>query len=432
MVLSNNYLSHSILRQLINPSLKMELCEKIFATLDERSMLEKKKLLSVLKKNTENFKETAKNFSSHEIYEEICNRINARIENCEKYFKVTLADILSLTENTAIKLFDVGWDFLSPQSIAEMIDEYVVGQKRYSNALALCAYLHILRCKDENSNVPKINMLVYGPSGVGKTYSVQVLAKKLNIDFEIVNSNRLVQEGIYGENISNAITHAYVKNNNLTHLIIFLDEFCKLFKNGYYNKRILQESLSLLDDDGYITFRTSFAQDADSKKFPTKNIMIIIGGVFDMLEPIVKDRLCQNKIGFNRAATLPNGDYHKYVTKEDFAKLFRSDELMGRIGQFVRVENLTSDMMLNILLSECASPLIQFQNYFAIHDCDINLTENAAKMIVNIVEEQHLGVRGLKSVLGNILNMDMIQAKNNAHRTIVIDEQYVSSHLNSN
>lgn len=429
---NKDYLSHSIMRQLINPSLNMDLCEKILTKLDEKTVPEKKKILSILKKSTENFKESAKNLESSEVYEEMCEKIKSRIESCEKYFTVTLADVLSITESTDIKLTDVGWEFLSPQSIAEMIDEYVIGQHDYSSSLALSTYLHLLRCKDEKIDVPKTNLLVFGPSGVGKTYSVQVLAKKMNIDFEIVNSNLLVQEGIVGESISDAITNAYIKNKNLTHLIVFFDEFDKLFKNGYYHEKVLQEILGILDDDREIAFRTSFARDAEYKKFPTRNIMAILGGVFDMLEPIVSERMCQKTVGFNRTVALPKGDYYKYATKEDFRKLFRSDELSGRIGQFVRVESMTSEMLLNILLNESASPLIPYQNYFAVHDCSLDLTEGAAKMIVEIVEKQHLGVRGLKSVLANILKEDMMLANKNACRSIVIDEQYVSSHLNTN
>ena len=428
----NDYLRHSIMRQLINPSLNMDLCEKILTTLDEKTVSEKKKLLSILKKNTENFKERAKNLESPDVYEKMCEKIRSRIKSCEKHFTVTLADVLSLTESTDIKLDDVGWELLSPQSIAEMIDEYVIGQHDYSRALALCIYLHLLRCKDNKIDVPKTNLLVFGPSGVGKTYSVQVLAKKLNIDFEIVNCNLLVQEGIVGEKISDAITNAYIKNKKITHLIIFFDEFDKLFKIGYYHLQTTQETLAILDDNREISFRTSFSRDAEYKKFPTRNIMVILGGVFDTLEHFVNERLRQDTVGFNRPAALPKGDYHKYVTTEDFRKLFRSDELLGRIGQFVRVESMTSKMLLNILLSESASPLIPYQNYFALHDCSLELEDDAAKMIVDIVEKQHLGVRGLKSVLGNILKEDMMLANNNDCRSIDIDEQYVSSHLNTN
>lgn len=431
METSNDYLSQSIMRQLINPSLNMDLCEKVLLALNEKSVPEKKKLLATLQKNTENFKESAKDFASHEVYEELCNKIRTRIERCGKHFKVTLADILSLTENTGIKLTDVGWDFLSPHSIAEMIDENVIGQHEYTSTLALCIYLHMLRCKDEKANIPKTNMLVYGPSGVGKTYSVQVLAKKMNIDFEIVNSNMLVQEGIVGENITDAITNAYIKNNNLTHLGIFFDEFDELFKSGYYHKTILQEFLGILDDNREISFRTSFDRNSYYKKISTRNIMIILGGVFDTLEPIVNKRL-QKMFDYDSSIALPKGEFYKYVTKEDFGKLFHSDELLGRIGQFVRVKSMTSDMLLNILQSESASPLIPYQNYFDIHDCSLDLTEGAAKMIVEIVEKQHLGVRGLKSTLGNILKEDMMLANKNASRSIVIDEQYVSSHLNTN
>lgn len=426
---SNNCLDHSIMRQLINPSLDMNLCEKILEALDSKSTAEKRKLLLTLKKNMDNFKERAKDFVSTEIYEEMCVKIKEKIEKCGKFFEITLADILSLIDRTDIRLSDIGWEFVSPQSIADIIDENVVGQKNYSRALALCTYLHLLRCKDEKGDYPKINLLVYGPSGVGKTYSVQVLARKLKVDFEIVNCNVLVQEGIVGVSVSDALTQACIKNKNFTHLIVFFDEFDKLFKKGHYNERILQELLCFFDDNGEISYRTSFERDSVYKKFPTRNIMIIIGGVFDMLEPIVNERLGKRKIGFNSTPALEKGNFYQYVTKEDFSKLFHSDELLGRIGQLVRVECMTSEMLFNILFSESASPLIQYRNYFALHDISIELKEDGAKEIVNVVEQQHLGVRGLKSVLGSILKDEMIHIKENTPRTIVIDKSYVNRQL---
>lgn len=429
---SNNSLDHQIMRQLINPSLDMNLCEKIIEALDGKSTDAKKKLLTTLKKNMDNFKERAKDFVSTEIYDDLCIKIKDKIQLCEKYFEVTLADILSLIDSTDIRLTDVGWEYLSPQSIAAMIEENVIGQHNYSQALSLCTYLHLLRCKDDKADYPKMNLLVYGPTGVGKTYSVQVLAKKLKVDFEIVNCNVLVQEGIVGVNISDALTQACIKNKNFTHLIIFFDEFDKLFKDGHYNERILQEFLCYLDDNGEISYRTSFERDSVYKKFPTRNIMIIIGGVFDMLESIVSDRMCQQKVGFNSTPSLPKGEFYQYVTKEDFSKIFHSNELLGRIGQFVQVASMTKDMLYDILMNENASPLLQYQNYFAIHNISVELAEDGAQMIVDIADKQCLGVRGLKSILSSVLKEDMMQVTKNIARTIVVDKSYVTRHLQFN
>ena len=425
----DNYLDHSIMRQLINPSLDTNMCEKIIATLDKKTTSDKEKLLHILKKHMVNFKEGAQNFSSSIFYDMMCDKIRKKIKVCENYFTMTLSDILSLTEDTSIHPIDIGWEYISPQSIADMIEENVVGQKEYSHALALCAYLHMIRSRNPKVNYPKMNLLVYGPTGVGKTFGVQVLAKKLNIDFEIVNCIMLVPQGIIGENWTDAITRAYIKNKNLKDLVIFLDEFDKQFKESHYSETKQREFLSLLDDNGEVTFRSSFERDAVQMKFPTRNITIIVGGVFDTLEAIVKKRMGGYNVGFTSTHTLTKGNFYQHVTKEDFSKLFNSDELLGRIGQFVRMENMTREMLLEIMYNEYSSPLVQYRNYFDLHDCTIELTKEGAEQIVEVVEKQNLGVRGLKSVLGNVLKEEMIKAGTHPSHTIVIDKRYVIRQL---
>lgn len=419
--MSYKSLDRSILRQLINPTLDMNMCEKVINALDSKTTSEKEKLLETLQKNMDNFKEGAKDFISEEVYNQVCNEIKEKIQQCGKYFQVTLSDILSLTEHTDISIKDIAWEYLSPKSIAEMIDEEVIGQHDYTKRLALATYLHLLNSFDVESDFPKMNLLVFGPSGVGKTFCAQVVANKLNTDFEIVNCNLLVQEGIVGENISDAITHAYIKNHQIHDLGILFDEFDKLFKDGYYNKTILQEFLGILDDNGEISFRTSFERNATYKKFPTRNIMVILGGVFDMLKPIVEKRMGQK--------FAEGTDFYQYVTKDDFSELFKCNELLGRIGHFVQVKNMTDKMLLDILQSETASPMNQYHKYFSIHNVDIQLTEDGAKEIVNFVKEQNLGVRGLKSVLANIFFDDMMSVKNNPPKTIVVNRGYVIHQL---
>ena len=172
--MSNKSLDRSILRQLINPELDMNMCEKVINALDRKSISEKEKLLVTLQKNMDNFKEGAKDFVSEEIYNQVCSEIKEKIQHCEEYFHVTLSDILSLTEHTDISIKDVAWEYLSPVSIAEMLNEEVIGQNDYTNRLAMATYLHLLKSFDKSANFPKANLLVYGPSGVGKTYSAQV------------------------------------------------------------------------------------------------------------------------------------------------------------------------------------------------------------------------------------------------------------------
>ena len=423
-------INQDIKRQLINPTLDMSYCERILQTLDFKSVKEKMELLEVLKESMDIFKQNVNDIKSPMLFRKTCDEIKDKIRSCQSLFTVTLEDILALVNNTSIPIQDVGWDYLSPQDISEMIGKRVIGQREYTTALSLAAYQHILRTMNEHKSIPKMNLLVYGPTGVGKTYSIQVLSKMLGIDFQTVNCNTLVQEGIVGPAISDALTHAYTRNKELTHLIIFFDEFDKLFKDGCYNSRILQELLAYLDDDGEVSFRTAFGNsNASYRKFPTRNIMVILGGVFDRLKDIVGERLFPDKTDFANQTEQQDFNFYDHVKKEDFARLFKNSELLGRIGQFVRVRPMSHDMLLDILKDETASPLVPFSNYFARHGMTVSLTDDGAERIVDAVLKERLGVRGLKSTLGTILQDDMSRVKHNTLTHIEIDGNYVTTHL---
>ena len=423
-------INQDIKRQLINPQLDMDYCERVLLTLDNKSDSEKMKLLETLQESMDIFKQKAKDIHAPMLYQQLCDKVKDKLQKCQALFQVTLEDVLSLINNTDIRISDVAWEFLSPQDISEIIENKVIGQKEYTTALALATYQHILRSMNQDTAIPKMNLLVYGPTGVGKTYSIQVLSRMLNIDFQIVNCNTLVQEGIVGSSISDAITQAYIKNDELTHLDIFFDEFDKLFKDGYYNQRVLQELLAYLDDDGEVSFRTKFGNsDITYKKFPTRNILVILGGVFDGLKDIVNNRAFPNKEDFTYQNKPQHFDFYDHVKKEDFVQLFNNNELLGRIGQFVRVKPMSRDMLLDIIKNETASPLIPYTNYFAQHNVTISLTDDGAERIVDNVQKEKLGVRGLKSTLGTILHDDMSRVKHNSLKHIEINGKYVIEHL---
>ena len=130
---------------------------------------------------------------------------------------------------------------------------YLIGQERYSQKLALCFYLHHLRIHNKEKDIPKANLLAYGPSGVGKTFGPQMLAKLLGVQFGVVNCNSLVQEGIIGTCITDVFDEIYTKAGNkiseVEKSVVLFDEFDKLFSNGHFNERILNEFLNVIDDD---------------------------------------------------------------------------------------------------------------------------------------------------------------------------------------
>lgn len=417
-----------------NPMLGIDMCSKILDTLKDKTEEEKELIRSSLQESIVVYREKAKESEDKQHYQEICEQAKEHIQEWESHYgKASLADILSLIDSTEIQLEDIASDYLNPKTIFEMLNEYVVGQEAYSRILALVIYTHILRTKETEVNMPKANLLVFGPSGVGKTYGIQVLSKKLGIPFGIVNCNSVVPEGIVGEKFKDKLTQLYVNLGHLDHAILYFDEFDKYFKkNGYYDNRLLEELLLFLDDSNIITYPDSFRHDCKYVSIPARNITCIVGGMFESLREAAEKRLSLKTLGFSSGdhKQISENDIYELVNKEDLKKVLNSDELYGRIGHFVRVNNLSADVLTEILLQARESPLDYFRNYFSHHGIRLTITEGGANEIANAAYNQQVGVRGLKSILWQIMEDEMHHIDQGA-RVIRLDKKYVQKQLDN-
>lgn len=416
-----------------NPSMSIEMCRRITNALKNKTEEEKELIRANLQESLALYKEKAKESVGLQHQHDICSQAKEHVRQWESvYGKASLADILSLIDSTDMKLEDIGSDYLTPNTIAEMLNEYVVGQSAYSKKLALSLYTHILRTKEDAENMPKANLLVYGPSGVGKTYAIQVLSKKLGIPFGIVNCSTVVPEGIVGEKFKDKLTQLYMEvDDQLDNAIIYFDEVDKYFKrNGNYDDRMLEELLLFLDDNNIITYPDSFRHDCSYNQIPSKKITCILGGMFETLKEAAQKRLSLNTPGFTSGANekLSANQIYEYVNKEDLKKVLDSDELYGRIGHFVRVNDLSAEQLADILLQARESPLDLYRNYFSHHNIHLTITEDGAEEIANAAYQQQVGVRGLKSILWQILEDEMHDIE--GMRIIRINKKYVQKKLN--
>ena len=407
---SKEAMQRNIMRQLLNPNISLDTCKRVVETLSTKTVNQLQQLLAQLKKNHATYLEQVKLTTDSDELHDLCEQMKERIGQCKDWFEVQLKDILQFTYGSHINLLEVAWDLVTPASLTDVVNDYVRGQQRYVSAMSLLLYNFSLCEKNDGLSLPKSNLLVYGPTGVGKTYCPQVLSRILGIELEIVNCNMIVQEGIVGLTLTDALTRAYLRNPNFKRIIIVLDEYDKVFfKSGHYNERIQHEIQSFTDDNNIITFRDSFAPYASQRQISTKNITVVFTGVFSNLKTIVERRMNFHNIGFATQA-LAEGDkneFYNFITREDFVSYMHSDELAGRIGQTVLANSMSDDLLLDILLNAAESPLGQFKNYFALHGIHLNLTDEAAQAIVSHVQELQLGVRGLKSVLWQVLQQPM-------------------------
>lgn len=399
----------AIMRQLLNPNISPDTCQRVLQALSSKNDNQLKQLLNQLDKNQASYLEQVKKAVGDEELGQLREQMSERIEQCGEWFDVQLKDVFMFTRGSRFNLLDVAWPLVTPASLSDAVSDFVRGQQEYVSAMSLLLYNFALCDKNEGMALPKSNLLAFGPTGVGKTYCPQVLSRILGIEMEIVNCNMIVQEGIIGMSLLDALTRAYMRNPNFKRIVIVLDEYDKVFfKKGHFNERIQHEIQTLSDDDNIITFRDSFSNYATQRQIASKNITIVYTGVFAGLKEIVERRLNIHHLGFaNQQVKGDKNDFYHRVSREDFASYMHSEELAGRIGQTVAVNPMSDDLLLDILLNAAESPLEQFQNYFALHGTQLTLTDDAAQAIVSHVQEQQLGVRGLKSMLWQVLQAPM-------------------------
>ena len=431
---NNEDLMDKTIRRLLfsNPSISIDLCRKITGVLKKKTEEEKELIRANLQESLALYREKMKESGGMLHQQDICNKTKDHIRQWESvYGKASLADILSLIDSTNIKLEDLGAGYLTPKTISDMLNEFVIGQDAYSKKLALAVYTHLLRTKEDAIDMPKINLLVYGPSGVGKTYGIQVLSQKLGIPFIIVNCHSIVPEGIAGEKFTDKLTQLYLeKEEKLDNAIIFFDEFDKFFeKNGSYDDRLLEELLLFLDDNNTISYPESYRNDCNYLQISSRRITCILGGLFKSLKEAAQKRLSLNSMGFasNVYGQIPDNQIYEYVNKEDLKKVLNSDELYGRIGHFVRVNTLSEEQLADILLQARESPLDYYRNYFSHHNIHLTITEDGAEEIAHAAYKQHVGVRGMKSILWQILEDEMQDIE--GMRIIRINRKYVQKRL---
>ena len=357
----------------------------------------------------------------------------------EHFGKPSLKDVIRVTKMSKLKVkYILEKKYVTPGGIKDAIDDYVVGQDDYLDKLSLNFYTYCLRMFDQEfyKDIPRANLLVYGPTGVGKTFAIQVLADIFEVNVGIVNCNSLVQEGIVGVNISDVFTEIYVKNNNseeaVMQSIVFFDEFDKLFLSGSYNSRILNEILSIIDDNGSVVFKNKKENyNFENIRLSTKNMMFVFSGVFEGLKRVVEKKRNISSLGFDKRSFIGENDFYEYVEPSDFKKLNIRSEILGRINDYAYVKDLSTEMIEDILLRSESSPIKPYKRYFESHGIELELLTEGAKELSSYVDENKSGVRGLKSLLWQILSDEMGLAGDEVliSKKIFIDKLFIEKKL---
>jgi len=363
----------------------------------------------------------------------ICNECVGLANKYTEQFKSTESELIT--------------DVPKPKKIKEFLDQYIIGQDRVKERVAVAVYNHYKRINSEmidDVEIEKSNLLILGETGTGKTMIARTIAKMLNVPFAIADATVLTQAGYVGEDVESVLVRLYQAADydieRTERGIVFIDEIDKIARkndNPSITRDVggegVQQGLLKLLEDSIVSIPPRGGRKHPEQpmvQINTKNILFICGGAFVGIEKKIKNRCNKQTIGFNSKYTkMEDEEYMAKIQSADLKSFGLIPELIGRLPIITYTDPLDRTSLVRILKEPKNALVKQYQKIFWLDGIDLKFTDDALEYIADKAIENKLGARGLRSIMETVMTKAMYEMPSEDKTELLIDINYVEEKL---